>query len=153
MQQQVFIVKEHYKSENSLVRIQRKFCTEFALRKGPTKIPFGILLSSFMKWVAYSISWKSCWTPIHSTADVVDEARQTLLRNPKKSLRPLSQQINMSCSTARRIYWSVLSEYPCKVQLYGWLSSGLLRRVIWWKFTDVSEVFAAIIALMMEALC
>jgi hypothetical protein len=24
-----------------------------------------------------------------------------------------------------------------------WLSSGLLRRVVWWKFTDVSEVLAA----------
>jgi hypothetical protein len=24
-----------------------------------------------------------------------------------------------------------------------WLSSGLLRRVVWWKFTDVAEVLAA----------
>jgi hypothetical protein len=34
-----------------------------------------------------------------------------------------------------------------------WRSSGLLRRVVWYKFTDVSEVLAAsiIIALMMEA--
>jgi hypothetical protein len=38
------------------------------------------------------------------------------------------------------------------ILLGRWLSSGLLRRVVWWKFTNVSEVLAAcIIALMMEA--
>jgi hypothetical protein len=26
-----------------------------------------------------------------------------------------------------------------------WLSSGLLRRIVWWKFTDVSEVLTALI--------
>jgi hypothetical protein len=27
-------------------------------------------------------------------------------------------------------------------RVWRWLSSGLLRRVVWWKFTDVSEVLA-----------
>jgi hypothetical protein len=43
-----------------------------------------------------------------------------------------------------------------KEELRRWLSSGVQRRVVWWKFTNVSEVLAAsiiwtIIALMMEA--
>jgi hypothetical protein len=33
------------------------------------------------------------------------------------------------------------------LEISGWLSSGLLRRVVWWKFTDISEV---LIALMIE---
>jgi hypothetical protein len=39
-----------------------------------------------------------------------------------------------------------------QILLGRWLSSGLYRRVVWYKFTNVSEVLAAsIIALMMEA--
>jgi hypothetical protein len=33
-----------------------------------------------------------------------------------------------------------------------WLSSGLLRRVVWWKFTDVLEVLAASYFLCYEQL-
>jgi hypothetical protein len=36
MQQKVFIVKQYYKNENTVVTEQIKFCTEFALCKGPT---------------------------------------------------------------------------------------------------------------------
>jgi hypothetical protein len=47
----------------------------------------------------------------------------------------------------------LLAERVCSVNnmLGRWLSSGLLRRVVWQKSTDVSEVFAAsTIALMMD---
>jgi hypothetical protein len=33
-----------------------------------------------------------------------------------------------------------------------WLSSGLLRHVVWWKFTYVSDVLAASIIMAMKAL-
>jgi hypothetical protein len=63
-----------------VVIVQRKSRTEFAL----PKIPFGIQSRSLKKWVPYSISHAECPT-IH-TLNVVDEARHTFLRNPKKSL-------------------------------------------------------------------
>jgi hypothetical protein len=37
VQQKDFTVKEYNNSGNSVVRVQRKFCTDFAVSKGPTK--------------------------------------------------------------------------------------------------------------------
>jgi hypothetical protein len=34
-----------------------------------------------------------------------------------------------------------------------WLSSGMLRYIVWWKFTDVSEVLAASIIRAMNTPC
>jgi hypothetical protein len=44
---------------------------------------------------------------------------------------------------------------PVRIKLIRWLSSGLLRCVVWYKYTDVSEVLTAsiirAIVLLMEA--
>jgi hypothetical protein len=38
-----------------------------------------------------------------------------------------------------------------KFEVLRWMSSGLLRRAVWQKFTDVSEVLAASIIRVMQA--
>jgi hypothetical protein len=43
--------------------------------------------------------------------DAVNEARQTLLRSPKKSLLHVSQQMNMSKNMVRKFYYSDLPEH------------------------------------------
>jgi hypothetical protein len=48
----VFTVKEHYKSENSMIRLWKEFCTEVASCKEPIKILSDIYFCSLKKLVA-----------------------------------------------------------------------------------------------------
>jgi hypothetical protein len=66
-------------------------------------------------------------------------------------LGPVESNITCCCRPSRGELWSLAVAFSFIVSLLGgelicwwrWLSSGLLRRVVWCKFTDVSEVLAA----------
>lgn len=109
MQQKFFIAKDYYKRGNSLVRLQRKFCTVFALRKGPTKVPLGV-------WLGTQSPESHAGRPsVHSTAVKLVQARRASLSSSNNSLRPVSQLRNMGCSTEREItalsYQNILAKY------------------------------------------
>jgi hypothetical protein len=56
---------------------------------------------------------------------------------------------NLLCNTADvKLYWLLWGEYFTNVKhtgkLWKWLSSGMLRPVVWNKLTDVSELLTSV---------
>jgi hypothetical protein len=66
MQQKVFIVKEYYKSGNSVVRGQKKFCTDLSLREGPAVNTVWRLVEQFEETGSLFDQQVSRWTPVHT---------------------------------------------------------------------------------------
>jgi hypothetical protein len=58
--------------------------------------------------------------------------------------------VGRSCVKSKNIRG--LSKASRKTNVKRWLYSGMLRRVIWWKLTDVSEVFTSSIIRAMSKL-
>jgi hypothetical protein len=54
--------------------------------------------------------------------------------------------------TSANLYHAVQGLRFSRQRYWSWLCSGLLRRVVWWKFTDVSEVLTAFFIRALQSL-
>lgn len=118
IKQEVFTVKEYHRSWNSIVSAQRRYWQHFGVCDGPTNWTVLRWVDKFDRTGSVSdeseghAGWLSLRMP-----DSVDEAWEIFLKSPRKRLHKVSQQMRMSYTTVRKIYWSDLFAYRYKMQL------------------------------------
>src|SRR6185437_362251 len=121
---------EEFFRNKSVVKAQRSFRNHFKCRKAPTKTAIHKLVKKFRKTgtVRNSRKGKSGRKKSQSTPENVERVRAAINHSPKKSVRRLKSQLQMSYGTVQRILRKFLKMYPYKIQIQQPLKAIDMRR-------------------------
>ena len=112
-------ILESYLSTKSTVVTQRVFCREVPGRKTPCRKTIKKIVEKFRNTgsVVNENKGHSGWYVAVRTRANVQTVRKHLQQSPRKSIRRLSQEADISRTTVQRIIHNDLKLFPYKVQI------------------------------------
>ena len=113
----VLLVKWYYQNNDSVVKVQRTYKKHFGVKRAPTRTTIKRVIEKFEKEGSIKESGHTGAPKSVRNTENIQRLREKLSENPRKSVRRLSQELDINRESVRRILKDDLKAFPFKIQM------------------------------------